>query len=359
MTHFPRLTRGFTGAVSLILALCLAAPCGAQQIYPGRTWEVAGQPEEAGFSSEGLAAARAFTDELATAAVVIVAGGRIAARWGDVEGKYLTHSCRKSFLSALYGIYVADGTIDLEMTMAELGIDDLPPLTAGEKQATIRDCLKARSGVFHTALAESEGMHALKPDRGSLAPGTFWLYSNWDFNVLGTIFEQRTGTNIYAALKADIADPIGMEHFEVSDGFPIEGDRSIHYAYMFSISALDMARFGLLMLRDGAWDGRQVIPAGWVEESTDYYSDATIYRSDGYGYMWWVAHDHNRYPHFPNVSVPEGTYSARGAGGHYIVIFPAFDLVVVHRVNTWEGHQVSHADFGTFLALVLDARLDR
>jgi CubicO group peptidase (beta-lactamase class C family) len=275
---------------------------------------------------------------------VIVSDGRIVAQWGDVEGKYLTHSCRKSFLSALYGRYVADGTIALDMTLAELGIDDSPPLSDQEKQATVRDCLKARSGVFHTALAESDGMHALKPPRDSLAPGTFWLYNNWDF--------------IYQALKDDIADPIGMEHYAPADGFPIEGDRSTHYAYMFSISALDMARFGLLMLRGGSWNGRRIVPAAWIEESTDYYSDAAIYHSDGYGYMWWVAHDNNRYPHFPNVTVPEGTYSARGAGGHYLVIFPACDLVVVHRVNTWEGQNVTPADFGTFLAMVLDARLD-
>ena len=52
--------------------------------------------------------------------------------------------------------FVRSGVIDLDKTLADLGIDDEPPLTAEEKQATVRDCLKARSGVFHTAEAEAE-----------------------------------------------------------------------------------------------------------------------------------------------------------------------------------------------------------
>ena len=118
-----------------------------------------------------------------------------------------------------------------------------------------------------------------------------------------------------------------------------------------------MARFGLLMLRKGNWNGKQVIPEDWVEESTDYYSDAALYGSDGYGYMWWVAKDNNNYPHLPNVKLEEGTYSARGAGGHYILIIPDHDMVIVHRVNTFERNNVSSYQMGTLVKMILDAKI--
>jgi CubicO group peptidase (beta-lactamase class C family) len=331
-----------------------------QGTFPSEHWVLCTNPEKYGFDKEKLQKAEKYAnDSLKTAAVMIIKDGTLVYQWGDVSGKYATHSCRKSFLSALYGKYVDNGQINLDATMAELGIDDVPPLSDQEKQATVRDCLKARSGVYHTAHAETEGMHAQKPPANSLKPGTYWIYNNWDFNVLGTIFEKFAGKSVYRALKEDIGDPIGMEDFVPQlDSLPITGDRSIHAAYMFSISARDMARFGLLMLRNGRWGDKQVIPEWWVKESTSYFSDATAYRRDGYGYMWWVAKKHNRFPDFPNVDVPEGTFSARGAGGHFIVVFPDYNLVVVHRVNTWEdGNNVSEANFGKLLSKILDARI--
>ncbi len=344
-------------AALLSLTPAAAGQSGAEIRYPGKSWEIVKKPEDLGYSAEKLAAAKAYSDTIQTAAVMVIVGGRVLAQWGDVSEKYLTHSVRKSFLSGLYGKYVHDGTIDLDRTMASLGIDDDPPLTPQEKGATIRDCLKARSGVYHTAEAENEAMHNLKPERGTFRPGTFWIYNNWDFNVLGTIFEKLTGKKIFQALKEDIADPIGMEDFVPEDGRSFRTNRSLHEAYMFVISARDCARYGTLFLRGGKWGNRQVIPADWVKESTTYFSDATIYGGDGYGYMWWVAKDHNRVPHFPQVELKEGTYSARGAGGQYIVVIPDRDMVVVHRVNTFEDHSVSGRQFGRLLALILMAKI--
>jgi CubicO group peptidase (beta-lactamase class C family) len=331
-----------------------------QPIFPGKQWPSVNKPELLGYSSEKLAAAKKFSQTLKTAAVVIVVNGQILDEWGEVDKKYLTHSMRKSFLSALYGPYVDKGIINLDKTMLDLGIDDVPPLSEQEKTATIRDCLKARSCVFHTAEAESEGMHKLKPQRDLLKPGTFWLYNNWDFNVLGTIFEKLTGKDIFKALKEDIADPIGMEQFSSEDGQKDTTGRSIHPSYMFVITAKDCARFGLLMLRKGNWNGKQVIPKSWVEESTSYFSDATIYKYDGYGYMWWVAKDHNRFPHLPNVKLKEGTYSARGAGGHYVFVIPDYDMVFVHRVDTFDPqNNVSPQDVGTLLNMILESRINK
>ena len=149
-----------------------------------------------------------------------------------------------------------------------------------------------------------------------------------------------------------------MEHYEPSDGWYVTGEESIHPAYPFEVTARDLARFGLLMLRKGKWKDQQIIPADWVEESTRYHSDATLYKSDGYGYMWWVARNFNKYPHLPHVHIPEGSYSARGAGGHYVLIIPEYDMIIVHRVDTFiEDNSVSHDEFGKLTALILEASI--
>ena len=123
------------------------------------------------------------------------------------------------------------------------------------------------------------------------------------------------------------------------------------------MSARDMARFGLLFLRKGAWRGAQVVPAGWVRDSTTAWSvaDGNVHdHYSGYGYLWWVATNGN---HYPNVEVPDGSFSAWGAGGHFIAIIPAYDLVVVHRVDTDNPEKkVTLEQFGELLHLIIDAR---
>jgi len=340
-----------------IMALLSGCAPPEPERFPGESWERAHRVEDFRFSSEGLERAREYAQTINTAAVMIVTEGIIVDEWGEVDTKYMTHSIRKSFLSAMYGRYVEDGTINLDLTMEDIGIDDDPPLTALERTASIRDIMKSRSGIYHDALYESQRMKDLKPVGLVVRPGTFWYYNNWDFNAAGTIFMQLTGRDFFRALKDEIADPIGMEQFEADDGWYVTGEESIYPAYPFAIDSRDLARFGLLMLRGGRWEDRQVVPASWVFESTRYHSDATLYDSDGYGYMWWVARDFNTYPHLPNVELPEGSYSARGAGGHYLLIIPEYDLIIVHRVDTYQrNNRVSEEEFGTLVQLILDAR---
>lgn len=342
------------------LAFSIVVSCSPEKPaeYPSETWRVAATPEEVGFSSEQLAVAKSYSESIHTSAMVIVRQGVIASEWGEPERKFMTHSIRKSVLAILYGIYAEKGMISLDATMGELGVDDEPPLSPLERQATVRDLLKSRSGIYHDALYESQRMKDLKPIGLVVQPGTFWYYNNWDFNAAGTIFEKLTGKGIFDAIKEDVAVPIGMEHFEASDGWYVTGEESVHAAYPFHISARDLARFGLLMLREGRWKDQQVVPAHWVRESTRYHSDATLYQADGYGYMWWVARDFNRYPHLPNVCLPEGSYSARGAGGHYLLVIPDYDLIMVHRVDTYiRENRVSAEEFGILANLVLKALL--
>jgi CubicO group peptidase (beta-lactamase class C family) len=117
------------------------------------------------------------------------------------------------------------------------------------------------------------GERQRRPARGSHPPGTFWYYNNWDFNTLGTIYEQATGTGIYEALDRLIARPIGMQDYRPQDGVYFPGAASTHRAYPLRMSARDLARFGLLYLNKGAWAGKQIVPADiprepWVCEAS-------------------------------------------------------------------------------------------
>lgn len=306
--------------------------------FPGKEWERRRGPN---WSAAKLKEAREFSSMLKTAAVLIVQDGAIVDEWGETAKEYMCHSMRKSFLSALFGIQVAAGKIDLEKTLAELEIDDnAPALTATEKQATVQDLLKARSGIYHPALYETPGMRAARPLRGSHAPGTYWYYNNWDFNALGTIYEKLAGEKIHESFARHIAGPTGMQDWTAKDGGYVTGADSTHPAYPFVMSARDLARFGHLFLNQGRWNGRQIVPESWVRASVTSYSDASTSGSDGYGYMWWV---------------DKNWYSARGAGGHYLAVVPAMNLVVVHRVDTFENHSVSGRDFTRLLNMIVEA----
>lgn len=319
-----------------------------QNSYPGKTWEKAKSPEQLGWSSERLKQVKELSGSFDTAAVMIVDDGIVVDEWGETARKFNVHSIRKSFLSALYGLAVKEGKINLNSTMAELDIDDNEPsLTAEEKQARVIDLLKARSGVYHPALYETPGMKAARPKRGSHPPNSFWYYNNWDFNALGTIFEKATKSTIAGEFNKRIAGPLLMEDFKVEDVEYVRGPDSIHPAYPFRMTARDMARFGLLFLRNGEWRGKQVIPKEWVSESTRPYSKAG--RVYGYGYLWWIRS--------ADTELKSGSFSAQGAGGHYIMIFPERKLVIVHRVNTdIPDKQVSGEQFEALVKGILAAK---
>ncbi|WP_429923249.1 serine hydrolase domain-containing protein [Agrobacterium vitis] len=280
--------------------------------------------------------ARDYAARLKPTAVMVVQGGKVIASWGDVSRKVNVASVRKSLLSALYGIAVSDGRIDLRSTLADLDIDDKPPaLTGAEKRATVRDLLMARSGAYHPAAYETGDMRRNRPERGSHAPGTFWFYNNWDFNALGTIYRQQTGEDIFQSFAQRIAQPIGMQDFSAWDSTYVSERHSVHPAYPFRLSARDAARFGQLYLDGGRSSGRQVIPAPWVKASTTAYS-STDRGSMGYGYLWWTLN--------PDV-FGSGAALASGYGGQAIAIVPSKHLVVAQTVDPAQnpkGVRTSH-----------------
>jgi CubicO group peptidase (beta-lactamase class C family) len=353
--------------ILMSLAACTPKPIWisydrmAEGVYPGEHWQKVESPEQLGWCSGKLALARDYSKKIGSAAVMIVDDGVVVDAWGDITREYKCHSMRKSLLSGLIGVHVEEGRIDLSKTMEQLGIDDYEPsLTPEEKQATVGDLIKARSGIYHPALGEASRMSALRPKRHSHSPGTFWYYNNWDFNALGTIFEQETGTKIFEEFERRFANPLQMEDFKVSDCYyktSADYDSapwSMHRYYFFRMSTRDLARFGLLFLREGRWHDQRIVSADWVQESTAGHSRTGL--DSGYGYMWWTGVNGGL---FPNVRIREHSYYASGYGGHRVIVLPYRKLVVVHRVNTdGPGRYPDNRKIGRLLWLILSAAGD-
>jgi len=306
-------------------------------------------PEEIGWSSVKLEEAKSYAEQIGSAAVMALYEGKVFFSWGKINQKFLIHSIRKPFLCALYGIYVKRGLIDLDKNLDELGIDDIPPgLTPEEKKATVRDLLMSRSGVYHEAAAEAQVMIRTRPERGSHAPGDFFYYNNWDFNVLGTIFEKQTGKKIFEAFKEEIADPIGMQDFLLSDGrYQYEWKKSKHPAYHFRMTARDMARFGLLYQNKGKYGDLQIIPPEWITESTTPYSINNL-DGDGYGYMWSIIPE--------EAGLGNGFYHT-GTGVHFLAVLPDAKLVLVHRVDTDKDFDITWNEIRKLMYMIGEARI--
>ena len=273
-------------------------------------------------------------------------------------------------LAILYGKYVESGKIQLDKTLRELEFTDVGGLSPREQEATIEHLISARSGVYH--LASNPGdFTGSAPPRNSQRPGAYYLYNNWDFNAAGAVFEKLTGRDIYDALETDLAKPIGMQDFDRARQQK-SGDaaRSMHKAYHIWLSTRDMARVGLLMLRQGNWNGQQVVSRDWARRITGLVTPLNEMNPPelrslgtgsrwGYGYMWWVWDA-------PNSPGPfEGAYTGMGAGGQYITVLPKLDMVIAHKTDmgqppsqgsTERRRNVSLAEYDSALRMLIAAR---
>jgi CubicO group peptidase (beta-lactamase class C family) len=199
-------------------------------------------------------------------------------------------------------------------------------------------------------------MRAERPTRGSHPVGTHWYYNNWDFNALGTIYRRSTGEDIFRAIDSRIANPIGMQDFRAAEGEYYLEDPSEHPGFIFRISARDLARFGVLYLNRGRWGERVVIPASWVDASVRSYSVTGDFATgSGYGFMWWIQANAAAQPY---LRIPDGTFTATGAGGQLMTVLPHIETVVVNLMNTDQGlGSVVGGEWDSLIAQILAARL--
>jgi CubicO group peptidase (beta-lactamase class C family) len=319
---------GRAGALAAVAALGLLASPDA----------FAQSPKESGAQTRGWDDARLdrvidYAKTLSTDSLVIVTDGAIVRSLGDLAKPYVVHSVRKAFLSALVGQHLGTGPrqIDLNATLAELGIDDAAgPLTPRQRQATVLHLIKSISGINHPAAAAGGMQRDVDRRLGHTEnePGSKWAYNNWDYNALTTIFEHRTGLTVAEAFKTGIAARIGLEDISPVSFFYIhEPKLSQHRAAMFRMSARDMARIGQLYLAKGDWQGQRVLPADWVERITkDHVSTGDPGLFAGHGYLWWIPGK--------ETGLPEGSFVALGLGFQAIFVVPAWRSVIVHQAYT-------------------------
>lgn len=308
------------------------------QVFPAAHWEKVEHAAIYGWDTEKLNALEDYiVDSTATTGMMIIQNGEVIYQYGNVSENSYIASCRKSVLAMLYGKYVDDGTIQLNKSLADLGISYDGVLTNAEQQATVQDIISSRSGIYLPASNPGDMRH-LAPARGSVKPRELWIYNNWDFNMAGYIFEQETQKNIYDEIETQFAIPLQMEDWDRSiqekSGDLLTSDV---LAYHIHFSARDMGRLGLLMLNKGQWMDEQLIPEQWVEETTrpsttmeEVNSIAPNVKRElsqfSYGYMWWLLHN-------PKNKLLEGSYSAQGAWGQNITIVPEMNTVIVIKTN--------------------------
>lgn len=286
-------------------------------------------------------------------------------RRGACETPIGVNSVRKSFLSALVGIAIQDGQMDLNCTLEQLGFDELPGLREEERAASVGDLLSSRSGIYLPAPNQktrtdykslrsspnaSHWLYNERPERGAYPPGQRWFYNNWDFNVAGLLYEQLTGRSIFQAFERLVAAPIQMQHFDpfVHGRYLYQRDflgatfRAPYYQFM--LSADDQAAFGELYLNNGRFNGQQVIPGNWIQQSTAPLTDTGLAGLfSHYGYMWWV--ESAKDPERPRA------ITAFGARGHFIGVLPDVQAVIVLQcVDPQAADRLTEDDYSDAVA---------
>jgi len=325
--------------ILLFISSLLLSCTSEAQIYPNSNWSRQEDLTKMGWGeTERTVFNRYIIDSTNITGLVIVHKGQIVYEYGDIEENSYIASCRKSILAMLFGKYIENGTLDLDKTLEELNINDVTELLPVEKKAKVKDLISARSGVY---LSGSNGgdFRRYAPERGSVKPGSHWLYSNWDFNVAGHIFEQETNSTIYHEIESQLAIPLQMQDWDKSlQRKSGNNEVSKFPAYHMWFSTRDMARMGLLMLRKGEWNGKQIIPEKWVNEiikqRTSYVEaqkSVPLLKEDGmdlgYGYMWWLIENTSDYR-------LKNAYSAQGALGQNITVYPEIDVVLAFKTKS-------------------------
>lgn len=302
--------------------------------WPRVEWPLASPGAEVDGARLAAVAERAFAPGSAeshgqTLALIVVHRGRIVLeRYAPGKGPgdtFPSWSVAKSVLHAATGVLVGEGRLDLHapapiaawrrpgdprgaITLEHLlrmvdGLDFVEVYEAGGRSDVVEM-------LFRTGQDDVAGYATARP----LAhpPGTYWSYSSGTSNVVAAIAGAAVGggrEGMAAFLRRALFEPLGMRsatpRFDAAGTF-------IGSSYVFA-TARDFARFGLLYLRDGVWDGRRVLPAGWV----DHARSATPASFGRYGAHWWLALDGT------------GIFSANGFQGQYVAVDPGRDLVLV------------------------------
>ena len=279
------------------------------------------------------------TTEQVTLSLIVVHKGRIVleryAPGVDFRTKTRTWSTAKSIAVTLMGMFVDQGRLSLD---EPLGIDWLPnvgsPETDPRVAITLRHVLNMSSGLYPvdngleyatgSGLAYWAGASSVRGARNRAlirAPGTYWDYENYE-TLLGLYALKRAIGDDQAYLefpRAALFDKIGMRH--TVPGVDRFGD-FIMSSQVYT-NARDLARFGLLYLNGGVWEGERLLSEAWID-FVRTPAPATEDQGKFYGGQWWLVPD-------DRTDVSKDAYATAGNRGQYVIVVPSHDVVIVRR----------------------------
>jgi CubicO group peptidase (beta-lactamase class C family) len=278
--------------------------------------------------------------------LVVVRDGKIAGEWyfrgTNRNTAQEAFSVTKSFASTLVGIAQAEGDLRIGDS-ASRWIADWRGTPAA--RVTVRDLLSNDSGrewsplIDYVELVGSADSTAFAVGlKQSSPPGVVWAYNNSAVQTLERVLREATGDDVARFAQSRLFGPLGMTRTELTR------DRAGNPQLFAGLRSTcrDLARFGLLMLDGGRWDGRQVVPAAWVRAAT---SRASTRLNPGYGYLWWLNRrgvladplEESRGPSTGTAQLapgaPASMYWALGLGNQLIQVDPGSQTVVV-RLGT-------------------------
>ncbi len=272
---------------------------------------------------------------------MIIKNGYVVAQWGDISRVDMTFSVTKSYLSTVAGLAVDKGLIgDVNDVVKDYVWDNT---FAGAHNAEITwEHLLTQSSDWSGSLFGSPDWSDRPPREGGIdnwknrklnEPGTYFKYNDVRVNVLAYSLLQVWRKPLPQVLKENVMDPIGAsstwrwmgyDHAWVDlDGQKMQSvTGGGHSGGGVFISAEDHARFGLLFLNEGNWNGSQIISKEWVKQ-VQKSSPA----NSSYGYMWWLNRGNRKWDGIDDETI----YYAAGFGGNYIVVDKSNNMVVVTR----------------------------
>lgn len=280
---------------------------------------------------------------------LILRHGLIVAEWGDTLAVDPTYSVAKSYLATILGLTIDRKMIDSVTSKVGDVIHDGGYDGPHNSQVTWQHHVTQSSewqgelfGKSHTFIGkEAFGQGEMKP-RELQVPGSLYEYNDVRINRFSLSMLRLWKRPLADVLKTEIMDPIGASdtwrwHPYSNSTVDVDGTQmpsvsgGTRWGGGLWISTRDHARFGLLMLRQGEWNGKQILSREWIDEATKPHGQ----RKD-YGYLWWL----NTESRWTNV--PTSSYSAQGAGSNTIWIDPTHDLVVVWR---WHAGGDAQSEF--------------
>jgi CubicO group peptidase (beta-lactamase class C family) len=311
---------------------------------PGGDWTVS-TPEAEGLDPLLVAKMYYNAAKLKTIySVLVVKNGKLVAEWyfnqGSIDELSRRASVTKSYTSALVGIALDQGCItSVDQKMLDFFPDVADQITDPRKeQITIQDMLEMRSGypweetdpALWDVIWSGEYLNAIASIPLTADPGTRFQYSNLTAHWTGIIVARACGTDLKSFGEEYLFSPLGVH---VGDDWNRDLDGYYIGSGDIRFTARDMAKFGLLYLNDGEYEGKRIIPAEWVHDSLQTYTVNEFevtkigrLHDMGYGYYWWsaIAGDHK-------------VNFAWGHGGNLIVLVKDLDMVIVVTADPFYG----------------------